>query len=75
MDPELYRRVAELEKAVKVLLDLNVQARDILRPKDAMAIADDKRIQGSGLLPLKEDYPETQLVDLGRQLIALYNAR
>ena len=63
MDPELYRRVAELEKAVKVLLDLNVQARDILRPKDAMEIADTKCIQGPGLLPSKENYAETQLID------------
>ena len=49
MDAELYRRVAKLEKEVRVLLDLHVEAREQLRPRDAMAILDIKGVLGPGV--------------------------
>jgi hypothetical protein len=66
MDAELYRRVAELERIVKVLLDLNGEARAQLRPRDPMAICDAKGIQGPGLLIIKENYPAPPTIALSR---------
>jgi hypothetical protein len=55
MDGELYERLRKVERAVEVILDLLPSARERLRPRDAMAICDDKGILKPGPLGLTVD--------------------
>ena len=55
IEADILTRLRQLEKQVRVLLELNPQAREMLMPKDGIAMCDAKGVLGPGLGP-----PETQ---------------